>query len=209
MGTNKESRRTRNWATIIYPRQNEDDETTCPNNWADILQELAVKICVSPLHDKDINADGNFKKAHRHVLIAFDGVKNKEQALEIVNKIGGVGCEPISSLYSQTRYLTHIDNPEKAQYSSLDVLTFGGYEYKRYAQTKEDEEKDMISKMGKIFNIITEKQLFDFADIAEYLLQEETELFNTFRRNAYFYTQFIKSKKEFTKLIPQDDKNLL
>lgn len=208
MGASKE-KRTRNWATIIYPRQNEQDETTCSDNWADILQQMAVKVAISPLHDKDITEDGKIKKAHRHVLFAFDGVKSKDQVLEMVKRIGGVGCEAINSLYGHTRYLTHLDNPDKAQYSALDVITFGGFEYKRYAQTKEDEEKDMISKMGQIFNIIAEKQLFDFAEIAEYLLQEETELFNTFRKNAYFYTQFIKSKKDFTKLLPQDEKNLL
>ena len=63
-------KRTRNWATIIYPRQAEGEETTCPENWSDILSELAVKAVVSPLHDKDLTEAGEKKKAHRHVVIA-------------------------------------------------------------------------------------------------------------------------------------------
>lgn len=194
-------KRTRNWATIIYPRQSEDEETTCPDNWADILAEMGVKVAVSPLHDKDVQGDGTPKKAHRHVLFAFEGVKTAEQVKELTAKIGGVGVEPINSLYAQTRYLCHQDNPEKAQYSTLDVLTFGGFEFKRYSSTKEDEEKDTISKMGRIMNLVAEKGLYEYCEVAEYLMSEEQELFGTFRTNAYFFATFLKSKQKFTEKI--------
>ena len=78
-----------------------------------------------------------------------------------------MGAEPVNSLYSMTRYLTHMDNPEKAQYSSLDVLTFGGYEYKRYASTKDDEEKQVVSNIGKIlFSICAKRGMYDFGEVA-------------------------------------------
>ena len=145
-------KRTRNWSCIIYPRQGlEGEQTECPENWAEILGEMGVKCAVSPLHDKDVKPDGTPKKPHRHVVFAYDGVKTEKQAREDFAKIGGVGCEAVRSLYSMTRYLTHKDDKDKAQYSTLDVLTFGGYEYKRYVETKEDEERDTIGKMGKIF----------------------------------------------------------
>ena len=67
----KGEKRTRTWATIIYPRQSEDEKTTCPDNWADVLGELGVKVCVSPLHDKDIEANGEKKKPHRHVIFSI------------------------------------------------------------------------------------------------------------------------------------------
>lgn len=200
MGRNQE-KRTRNWATIIYPRTEDGQETTCPENWAEILSELAVKCAVSPLHDKDVLPTGEWKKAHRHVVIAFDGVKTEKQAREVFDKIGGVGAEPIQSLWSYTRYLTHMDNPEKAQYSSLDVLTFGGYEYKRYALTKDDEEREIVQNMGTIFNICAEKDMYDFAETAEYLMQEKPQLFTTFRKNPYFFATFFKSKQNNSMLM--------
>lgn len=192
----KKEKRTRNWSTIIYPKQGEQDETTCPENWADILGELGVKVAVSPLHDKDVNGDGTPKKPHRHVLIAFEGVKSKEQAKEIFDRIGGVGAEPVNSLYGMTRYLTHMDNPEKAQYSTMDVLTFGGFEYKRYASSKDDEEKQTVSHMGEIMGIVTENLVFSFSDLAEILMMERPELFTVMRKNSYFFAQFLKSKRE-------------
>lgn len=150
-------KRTRNWATLIYPRVNETDETKCPEDWAEIISKWGVRVCVSPLHDKDVKEDGTPKKPHRHVLVAFDGVKDVEQVRELFESVGGVGCEPINSLYAQVRYLTHMDNPEKAQYSAVDVLTFGGFSYKAYATNKEDEEKDTAKGMGEICHIINEK----------------------------------------------------
>lgn len=194
----KKEKRTRNWSTIIYPRMTDspDEKTECPENWADILGELGVKVAVSPLHDKDVNGDGTPKKPHRHVLIAFEGVKTKEQAKEIFDRIGGVGAEPVNSLYGMTRYLTHMDNPEKAQYSTIDVLTFGGFEYKRYASSKEDEEKQTVSQMGEIIGIVTENLVFNFCDLAEILMNERPELFTVMRKNSYFFAQFLRSKRE-------------
>ena len=85
------------------------------------------------------------------------------------------------------RYLTHKDNPEKAQYSSLDVLTFGGFEYKRYASTKEDEDKDTSEKMGRIFAIMAERNLGVLSRGGVPLLQEEPELFAVFRKNSVLF----------------------
>lgn len=193
-------KRTRNWSTIIYPRQTDGEETTCPGNWTDILSELGIKCAVSPLHDKDLkegeNPNGEYKKAHRHVLFAFEGVKTRAQVKEIVDRIGGVGAEPVNSLYGMTRYLTHMDNPEKAQYSTLDVLTFGGFEYKRYASSKEDEEKRTIGEMGEIMGIVNENMVYNFSDLAEILMQERPELFTCMRKNSYFFACYLKSKEK-------------
>lgn len=188
-------KRTRNWSTIIYPRQTEEEKTECPDNWADILAELGVKCAVSPLHDRDVTSDRQIKKAHRHVLISFDGVKTRTQAKEIFDLIGGVGAEAVNSLYGMTRYLTHEDNPEKAHYSTVDVLTFGGFEYRRYASTKEDEEKQTLTQMGEIFRSIDKLNLYSFCDLADYLLQEKPELFSTYRKNAYFFANYLKGKQ--------------
>lgn len=191
--------RTRNWATIIYPRQSEEDVTECPENWAEVLEGMGVKCAVSPLHDKDVKENGEYKKPHRHVLFAFDGVKSRAQVAELCKQIGGAGCEAINSLYAQVRYLTHMDSPDKAQYSTLDVLTFGGFEYKRYANTKEDEERETNSKVCRIMTLAVEHELHYFGELADYIVGEEPELFGVMRRNSYFFAQYLKSKQDFTK----------
>ena len=85
------SGRTRNFATVLYPE-------SAPADWFDVLTELHIPAFISPLHDIDVNPTGEVKKEHYHVIIMFDSVKTTEQAIEVFQKIGGVGCERVNSV---------------------------------------------------------------------------------------------------------------
>ena len=71
--------RTRTWTFVIYPE-------SAPLNWRDKLDGLHIEWVESPLHDKDLNASGEAKKPHIHILLLFGGVKSYEQVKEI--KVG-------------------------------------------------------------------------------------------------------------------------
>ncbi len=114
--------RTRNFATVIYPE-------SAPENWQTVLSEMCIPCFVSPLHDQDIDPGGEPKKPHHHVMIMFEGVKTRDQAQEVFDQIGGVGNETVQSIRGYARYLCHLDNPEKAQYSPDDVRAYGGADY--------------------------------------------------------------------------------
>lgn len=120
--------RLRDYATIIYP----DSENT-PSNWIQILKDLHVPCFISPIHDKDViegGADnGSPKKPHYHVMLVFESLKTPMQALDIFDQIGGVGLEYVKTRRGMARYLCHLDNPEKAQYSKDDVICIGGVDY--------------------------------------------------------------------------------
>lgn len=116
------SGRTRNFATVVYPE-------SAPDNWQSILADFCVPSFISPLHDRDVNPDGEFKKPHYHVMLCFDGVKTFEQGKQILDAIGGVGNEVIQSVRGYARYLCHLDNPEKTQYSIDDVRCLSGSDY--------------------------------------------------------------------------------
>ena len=106
--------RARNFATVVYPE-------SAPVDWYETLERHCVPALVSPLHDKDINPTGEYKKAHYHVILAFDGKKTREQVKEIFDSIGGVGLEVVKSMRGYARYLCHLDNPEKYQYDTGQV----------------------------------------------------------------------------------------
>lgn len=122
MSVKTKDKRTRNYATVVYPE-------SAPNNWMNILAEQLVPAFISPLHDDDVNPDGEIKKAHYHVLIMFDGVKTVEQAKEVFDMIGGVGIEVVKVIRSYARYLCHLDNPDKHQYSTNEVRALSGADY--------------------------------------------------------------------------------
>lgn len=115
-------KRTRNYACVVYP-------DTAPINWQDLLQDEFIPSFISPLHDSDKNPTGELKKPHYHVLIMFDNVKTCEQAKAVFNKIGGVGCEVVNSIRGYSRYLCHLDNPEKWQYNTSSVRCLCGADY--------------------------------------------------------------------------------
>ena len=70
------SARYRNWSGIVYP-------DSAPDDWLEHFQSLCVKGFVSPLHDADMNPNGEEKKPHYHVLLIFDGKKSFEQVSAI------------------------------------------------------------------------------------------------------------------------------
>lgn len=115
-------KRYRNFATVVYPE-------SAPADWESILSSELVPAFVSPFHDKDVNPTGEAKKPHYHVMILFDGVKTIDQAKEIFDKIGGVGCEIVGSMRGYARYLCHLDNPEKVQYIPEQVHSYCGADY--------------------------------------------------------------------------------
>lgn len=83
-----DEKRGRNWCVVLYP----DD---LPTDWLEKLQSLKVKIVLSPLHDKDFNADGTPKKSHHHAIWMFT---TKKSAVQII------GLLKSSTVRSTVRY---------------------------------------------------------------------------------------------------------
>ena len=168
---NRESR-TRNYATVIY------DE-----NCIDKLRDLHVPCLISPWHDKDINPTGEVKKAHRHVLINFDSVKTKKQAKDLIEEIGGVGCEVVLSNRAYARYLCHLDNPEKAQYDINDVLTIGGLDYIELINSCADE----LATLYDIVDYILNNNITNCRQFLTYCRTEQPEWFSCIFRHRHLY----------------------
>lgn len=165
--------RTRNFATIVYPE-------SAPENWKTLLEEEMVPAFISPLHDKDTNPDGELKKAHFHVILTFENVKTLEQAKAIVDKIGGVGCQPVVSLRGNARYLCHLDNPEKFQYQIDDVVCLCGADYASTINLPTDKYK-AIKEMMEFCR--TEK-VYIYSDLLDYSAINRSDWFRVLCDNG-------------------------
>ena len=119
MEKKKANTKKRNWAFIVYPE-------SAPSDWIQILQQTGLQCAISPLHDKDINADNTPKKPHYHVIAVYSG----PTSFNVVNALCGSLNAPIPQALEQVRgyyrYLTHKDNPEKVQYNDLEIRTING-----------------------------------------------------------------------------------
>lgn len=125
--------RYRNFATVVYP-----DSVNTPEYWLSILEDFKVPVLVSPFHDSDLNVTGEAKKPHYHVMIMFEGKKSKDQVRELFDQIGGVGVEVVQSLRGYARYLCHLDNPDKYQYSVSNVTNLSGANFLEIIQLPSD-----------------------------------------------------------------------
>lgn len=179
--------RTRNFATVVYP-------DSAPDNWQEILSEQFVPAFISPLHDKDINPTGEAKKPHWHVMLMFDGVKTTEQALEIFNKIGGVGCEVVQSQRGYARYLCHMDNPEKAQYLPENVRSMCGADYTGTIGLVTDKYK-AISEM---IDYCVENNIVSYSDLLEYSRMERFDWFRVLCDNGTIVVREYLKSREWT-----------
>lgn len=155
----KKSTRFRNFATVIYPE-------SAPDNVVGMISDLKVPAYLSPLHDRDFDPGGNPKKPHLHLLLTFDGVKSEDQAREIFDSLGAVGCEVVNSARGYARYLCHLDNPDKAQYDPDLVQCFSGADYRTLIGLPTDRRK-AIREM-KAYCVENEiyylDELFDYAE---------------------------------------------
>lgn len=182
--SNKGAGRTRNYACVVYPE-------SAPENWNYIISESKVPVFISPLHDKDTNPTGEPKKPHYHVMAMYDNVKTREQAEEFFQSFGGVGCEVVNSIRGYARYLCHLDNPEKAQYSVDDVKAFGGADYMHAIGTQADKAKSIREMIA----FIEENDITCFAELFTYASINRSDWFDTLiNSGAYVIKEFIKSR---------------
>lgn len=188
MATKKSSSgsgRTRNYGTVVYPE-------SAPQDWMNILGEYCIPCFVSPLHDKDVDPGKQPKKPHYHVMLMFDGVKTVDQAKEIFDSIGGVGCEIVQSVRGYARYLCHLDNPEKYQYSLDDVHCFGGADYPATIGLPTDKYK----AIGEMIDFCEDNDITSYADLLQWCRFNRMDWFRVLCDSGTFVMrEYLKSKR--------------
>lgn len=160
--------RTRNFATVVYPE-------SAPKDWQELLVQQYVPAFISPLHDQDINPTGEAKKPHHHVIIMFDSVKTLEQAKEVFDVIGGVGCEVVKSLRAYARYLCHLDNPDKAQYPMDEVRQLGGADFYSVCECA----IDRYTAIAEILDFCDDNHIYSFRQLLQVCRKEHFEWFRS------------------------------
>lgn len=178
---------TNNWAFIIYPE-------SMPSNWLDILESYYIPFAVSPLHDKDINADGTPKKPHYHILLTSESKKSFSQLFEISSQLNGSYLINVGNVRGYYRYLCHLDNPEKFQYSQELVRHCVGFNPDSYTKANSSERYLLIRQM---LNFIRENNILDYVDFCDYCCFNQYDWFKLLCDNSsVFISKYIDSKRK-------------
>lgn len=153
----KESR-SRAWTFIVYPE-------SAPENWVDILEDLHIEWVQSPLHEFDVNPDGEVKKAHWHILVQFTNVKSYDQVNEIGKLVKATVPQRCHNTRALVRYFCHLDNPDKFQYDVKDIIPHGGADVEDLLKPSHAMRQSVIADM---MAWCKKEQIDEFQDLYDY-----------------------------------------
>lgn len=178
--------RARVWTIVVYPE-------SAPENWKSILNDEHIKWICSPLHDLDVNPDGEVKKAHWHVILAFETMKSYSQIKELADKINAPIPQKVANIRGAVRYLVHLDNPEKYQYSTSQIEAYGGADIAEYFKATVTEKREILKEMVAY---IRDNNVTEFIDFSLWCAENNDEWWAILTESSsYFIGQVIKSQR--------------
>lgn len=174
----------RNWTFLIYPESTID-------NWQEELKLLGVMVAISPLHDRDINPTGEYKKPHYHIILSYNNPTTYNNILTITERFNATIPKPIESVVGLYRYFTHKDNPEKAQYNEDDIVCYNGFDPVTLLT-----ETETFSLLKQIISIIKDNSIYQLEDLVYYILDNDlSDMYPICIKYAYFIQQFLASRR--------------
>ena len=186
----EKKQKVRNYAVVVYP-----DSTTLNKNWRENLVSLGHKTIISPIHDKDLDNNGQPKKPHYHVCIFRENATtwnscvktmsaNIDSSIKYVEVLRGT----IQASYD---YMSHKNAPHKAQYNQEDVICLNGFspfDYQKQTRT------DKLNCTKEIYIYIENNTIEEFSDLIQLLIMEQKDdLLEYVANHAFFIDKIITS----------------
>lgn len=177
----------RNWCFVLYPE-------SAPVDWKDQLILSGLPIAISPLHDKDINADGTPKKPHYHIIMCYSGPTAFSVTSRFTQSLNQPIPQALESVKGYYRYLTHEDNPEKAQYSKSDILDLNGFNYRDFVELTRSEVNKIKSDL---VDIVIDNDLVEYSSLIEFLkFNDLADELDVAMSHTIFLNTYITSRRE-------------
>ena len=176
----------RNWAFVLYPE-------SAPFDWREQLQLTGLQCAISPLHDKDLNADETPKKPHYHIILVYGNPTTYNNVKGLTDRLNQPIPQPLDQIRGYYRYLTHKDNPEKHQYSEDEITTINGFDISEFVELTKSE---VIAVKSKLQSLIREMNIIEYADLLDYIQDngDKTE-YDVASSNTIFFNTYIKSRR--------------
>lgn len=179
--------KSRYWSIIAYP-------DSVPKDWIDILTSTGLQMSISPLHDHDLDPEGEngaLKKPHWHILACFDGPTTKNALEEIALRLGTHIVTPVNSCRGMYRYHIHQDNPEKYQYDDKDRTFINGFLIENYSNLTSSEEIEMKRQIQKY---IISENICEYSDLLIFLETEDLQAYGFATNHTFLFNTFIRSR---------------
>lgn len=200
------------WATILYDVK---DIVELDN----ALKMFHLPCILSPLHNKDVKEHIDIinghtykslrdKEPHYHLQVKFSNAVSKKSLFYLLeHKLpAGVhykGAELLlteNSEHGYSRYLVHMDNPEKAQYSADYICYYGGYNASVLESPKKDN-TDKYNDLTFFIQLIHDYRIEDMMtmyEVVQMLCPVKLPIFLRYKRDLEIFTrgQYQKTLRE-------------
>lgn len=170
------------WATLLYPE-------SCNPDYLSIIRSSGYRCLLSPLHDSDVDEDGVLKKPHYHLLVWFKGARRASQFEKLRVALSGVGTIKIGDPLGYARYLCHLDDQDKAQYDTGEVISFGGLNY-----------QSILAKSLDPFQVLLDLtdlalQYDSFSGFTRQVRLQHPEYISLLISKSYFFNNLIRDRR--------------
>lgn len=184
------------WASVGYPE-------SLPTDWLEKLRETGLTIAISPLHDKDVNPDGEVKKEHYHIIFSYEGPTTYNNVKELCDCFNMTIPIKLESLRGMYRYHLHLDNPEKFQYDDRDRILLNGFDTNSVNELTKTE----VNKLKKeLISFINNNDILEYSDLITILLDnDQSQLLDVATSHTILFNTFITSKRN---KIEKENKNV-
>ncbi len=178
----------RHWAFVAYPE-------SLPENWIEMLKQSGLKVAISPLHDRDTNPTGEPKKPHYHVIVSYEGPTTFGNVESLTKRLNQPIPQPLEQVRGYYRYLTHEDNPEKAQYDKADIQTLNGFDIRDFVEMSKSEVGKYIREVQ---GFIRDNGITEYADLMDKLMDGGETLADWWEvasNHTLFFTAYLRSAR--------------
>lgn len=170
--TEQDKLKGRHFAFVVYPE-------SAPKDWIEQLKQTGLAFVVSPLHDKDVNADDTPKKAHYHVIVSWGNNTTYKAAKGLCSMLNCPIPQMLKKCNGMYRYLTHKDNPDKYQYTEQPKC------YNGWVRPLDSADVEKLKR--EIWKMVYTEDCQEYGELLMVCEQRGAEYFEVASRHTIFF----------------------
>lgn len=173
----------RAWEAILYPDCPADEEA---------LRYMIQTPCVAYiLHDSDKHDDGTPKKPHYHLIKVFNSATTIGGMERMMPNVHSNQFQKVQNLEKALLYLTHYNNPEKAQYKREQIVTSMPDKVNRVYQNV----GDIASALIDVLDFIEDQYVLEWYTLADVVRWcANNGYYGVMRQNSALISQIVRQK---------------
>lgn len=186
--------KTRYWVGVLYPENMRPD-------WEAVIGDLLQLPFAYCIHSEDHNINGEDRKRHVHVMLAWPGPTTKNSALATFNRLSAPGrraintCEPIISMRHQYDYLIHDTDAARAAgkyvYPASARIEGNNFDIGCYEQLSETEKDEIYSI---IEDFIHDNSVVKLGDVRLFCSSQGSTYLRILRGNSAYFQRLCDSE---------------